>query len=244
MLAVDDESGIFVAGLLIIDTCYHIPWSKYPFEPSEPDLPNVPDLVLKSLDNCNALLNTWELPAWDPVACQGRNIRFTVDNDGPGKREITIPAGHVYYKPLQGESHVVPVERFGYTPHDAAITNGHATSTSDAGAQQQLVPPSAVLLRCNEYAPTKDPSGAPARMDSFRDKMMLGWDENYPEFIKAVIDMDAHHYNIFDLKKVGINTIEIWFTVELAADGVQISETTAQINDALGVLETYSTSVA
>lgn len=36
---------------------------------------------------------------------------------------------------------------------------------------------------------------------------MLGWGGAYPDFIKAVIDVDSHHYNIFDLSRVSSSSV-------------------------------------
>lgn len=98
----------------------------------------------------------------------------------------------------------MPVGRFRGGTEGGVATDGIVTrpnTESDAGTD--LAPPPAVLLRCTQRAPSETASGAPVRMDVFRDKLALGWDENYPEFIKAVIDVDSHHYGILELNQVG-----------------------------------------
>ena len=207
MLAADSSSDISVKGLLIIDTSYHIPWSKFQFQPSEPHLPALPKEVLRSFQNCKSLLDTWELPQWDAAAYKGRTVHCTVKNDHLAKNIMSIPAGHVLHKPLQSESRIIAVANVKHDPQEAGSDDDSFNSVSRGGYSLSpvlLLPPSAVLLRCNEYTKSKDPSGPPTRMDCFRTKRLLGWDENYPEFIKAVIDLDAHHYNIFDIDKVGL----------------------------------------
>ncbi|EOD47884.1 putative esterase-like protein [Neofusicoccum parvum UCRNP2] len=79
------------------------------------------------------------------------------------------------------------------------------------------------MLRCVDRVPAKDGSPHTCRVDLPRDDVVLGWAGAYPDFIKAVIDVDSHHYNIFDLARV--------------------KQVTAQINDALGILETMKPSL-
>ncbi len=184
MLADDKPSKIFVAGVVLIDSPYHIPWSKLSLSISEPDFDGIPDLVRKSIDNCDKLLNTWELPPWDGPACEGKEVRFTVSG-----RSFSLQAGHVLYKPLQGEWRAMESRMFQHT------------ETS----QQPISPPPAIMVRCVQRAPTRDMSSNPCRIDLLRDEPMLGWDGNHPDFIKAVIEVDADHFNIFHLATVRLS---------------------------------------
>lgn len=181
MLADDASSKIFVSGLVLIDSPYHIPWSKLDQSISEPEMDGTPFLVQKSLDNCDALLRTWELPQWEGPACDGHAVRFTHAGSS-----VRLPPGQVLYKPLQGEWQSMDARTFH-----------HAEKP-----ENPVAPPPAVMVRCVECAPTKDAAG-PCRIDLFREERILGWDGNYPDFIKAVIEADAQHFNIFEFGKVG-----------------------------------------
>lgn len=186
MLAVDPGANIIVKGMLLIDSPFHIAWKSIAIETSKPALPSLPELVQKSFDNCEGLLNTWQLPAWNDVAFRGRLSRMKIDG-----QDFNVLPGHVLYKPLHGDADVTEAT---LCIQPAAIANDIA---SDSTA---IIPPTSVLLRCVEPVSSID-STKPARVDIFRDKMALGWNEYYPEFIKAVIDVDAHHYNLFEYKR-------------------------------------------
>lgn len=193
MLAEDDSANISVAGMLIIDSPFHIPLSKLSLATSQASLPGLPDLVRKSLDNCVGLLKDWSLPDWDAPAYNGQDVQINITQTSNRRKEdVSIPSGHVLYKPLQGEATVTS------TAKKSEQTEPPQPETSIGKAH--VLPP-AVLLRCVKHASSSDPS-KPARIDLFREKMMLGWDENYLEFIKAVIDVDSNHYNIFEFSKV------------------------------------------
>ncbi|GME55558.1 Thioesterase [Neofusicoccum parvum] len=207
MLAADEDARITVAGLLIIDSPLHTPWSRVPTPTAPPDLPGLPDLVVKSLDNCEGLLTDWELPAWDEPAHGGRKVRFVA-----GGRGFAVPPARVLHKPLQGEWRPVAVAAFA----------GGQPQPPPQHAPAAAIPP-AVMLRCVDRVPAKDGSPHTCRVDLPRDDVVLGWAGAYPDFIKAVIDVDSHHYNIFDLARV--------------------KQVTAQINDALGILETMKPSL-
>ncbi|KAH7042809.1 Alpha/Beta hydrolase protein [Macrophomina phaseolina] len=202
-LAADENARIFVSGLLIIDSPFHTPWSKVPHPTAAPDLPGLPDLVIKSLDNCEGLLTDWDLPVWDEPACEGKRVRF----NAAGK-SFTVSPGNILYKPLDADWRNVEVPRF---EHTGEPSDHHA-----------VIPP-AVMLRCVGRVPAKDNSPHTCRVDLPRDDIMLGWGGTYPDFIKAVLDVDSHHYNIFDLSRV--------------------KTVTAQINDALGILESVRPSL-
>jgi hypothetical protein len=57
-------------------------------------------------------------------------------------------------------------------------------------------------------------------VDLFRDEKLLGWEARYPDFIKAVIDVDADHYNLFSM-----------------ADTVGLERVSAQVLKALEVVD-------
>lgn len=186
MLAVDRGANIMVKGMILIDSPFHIPLKSIVMETSKPALPTLPELVQKSFDNCEGLLNTWQLPTWSDAAFKGRVSCMKID----GQASNVLP-GHVLYKPLHGSAGVTEASLCPLRP---AIADDMA---SDSVA---VIPPTSVLLRCVEPVSSID-STKPARVDIFRDKVVLGWSEHYPEFIKAVIDVDAHHYNLFEYRR-------------------------------------------
>lgn len=201
-----ENGNIFVTGLLLIDSPFQIPWCKWKAM-SEPLLPGLPALVRNCLDGCAELLDTWELPSWDTAAWKGRETEFIIDY-----KKIKVPPRHVYHKPICGPGSVVSVAQpremtaapAASDPNDLQSTSiWHLPqSSSSSASSSSLSPPTSVLLRCTEKVPSKDSSGHAVRVDRFRSTTMLNWETNYPEFIKAVIDVESHHYNIFDLKKV------------------------------------------
>lgn len=187
-LANDKSSNIHIKGMILIDSPFHVPWKESASEVSKAVLPKLPALVQKSFDNCKDLLSEWRLPDWSQ---QG------LSEYAPGQTFL-VPPHRILYQPLHGGVAVMPT-----VPFQPAEKNDDRVIVEDVSA----FPPIAVLLRCTHPVPSAD-SGKPARVDLFRDKLVLGWDEHYPEFIKAVIDVDAHHYNLFeytrsDFSKVG-----------------------------------------
>lgn len=192
-----ENEKIFVAGLLLIDSPFQIPWCKWNAV-SEPLLPGLPALVRNCLDGCADLLDTWELPSWGSTAWKGRETEFVFNH-----KKFKIPPRHVYHKPLHGIGLVVSVAQ---SPEMIISDQNAADKDSQTSypPPPSLSPPTSVLLRCTEKVPSKESNGHAVRVDRFRDTTMLNWDTNYPEFIKAVIDVESHHYNIFDLKKVRI----------------------------------------
>ncbi|KAL2864982.1 Alpha/Beta hydrolase protein [Aspergillus lucknowensis] len=159
--AAEDPSAceLSVAGLVLIDSAYHIPWSKLQGPNPEPELGPIPELIRKSFDNCSGLLDNWELPTWGDPAGDTDQVRYKFVCED--------------WRTVESGRH-------------------HATVTAS--------PPPALLLRCTNPVPTKEPD--PCRVDLFRDEPLLGWDGRYPDFIKAVVEIDAHHFNVFELSKV------------------------------------------
>jgi hypothetical protein len=55
------------------------------------------------------------------------------------------------------------------------------------------------MVRCVQPTPTAEGSSSLCLIDMFRDEMLLGWEGNYSDFIKVVIDVDSDHYNVFSI---------------------------------------------
>ncbi|KAK3328122.1 Alpha/Beta hydrolase protein [Cercophora scortea] len=201
VLAADPSSTIKVTGLLLIDSPYLLPGYKLPPGVPPPDLVGIPDLVLTSLANCEAMLETWELPTWDGATFEGRHVRFTARG-----RSFNVAPGNVLYKPLEGDWKTVAVK-------DQQVQQDNRCHQGSSGPVQL---PLAVMLRSIERAPVKgDDAGKPCRVDMFRDEPLLGWDTRYPFFIKAVIEAKSHHYDMFNGNNIKQLTAQINEALEI-----------------------------
>ena len=177
MLAEDPSSKLSIAGFLIIDSPHHIARSKLAVPTSDTELVGIPDLVQKSFDNCDIMLEHWDLPSWDGPACGGREVTIGV----AGSR-FALEPGSVLYKPVDGVWKPIPVREY---KHEHPVDEPRA-------------PPPGVMIRCTR--PTEKPKGATdvCLIDLHRHETLLGWEGRHADFIKAVIDVDADHYNVFD----------------------------------------------
>jgi hypothetical protein len=149
----------------------------------DPDFSGLPELVRKSFDNYDVLLDTWELPQWTAPASQGKTIRFAV---GSGNI-FTVPDGSILHKPVRQDWHQVE-------------TRGFEQRTASSGLS--IEPPAAVLVKCAWPTPSDPSSKEPSHVDRYRHETLLGWDGNHPNFIKAVVDTETHHFNIFESANV------------------------------------------
>lgn len=86
-------------------------------------------------------------------------------------------------------------------PCDVKSNNSKSTKELRPSAQ----PPPIVLLRAVDRVPwTGDSDGAEDLIDEWRESRELGW-ENYDQhFIRWVLDIPGHHFNIFDWQKVSV----------------------------------------
>lgn len=86
-------------------------------------------------------------------------------------------------------------------PCDVKSNNSKSTKELRPSAQ----PPPIVLLRAVDRVPwTGDSDGAEDPIDEWRESRELGW-ENYDQhFIRWVLDIPGHHFNIFDWQKVSV----------------------------------------
>lgn len=177
MLADDRSSNLSIAGLLIIDSPYHIARSKLTVPTTDTQIDGLPDLVQKAFDNCDIMLEHWDLPSWDGPACGGKDVKV-----GVAGRSFTLKPGSVLYKPVDGAWKPITTRTYN---HETAVDEPKA-------------PPPGVMVRCTR--PIEKPEGArdPCLIDLYRDETLLGWEGNHADFIKAVIDVDADHYNVFD----------------------------------------------
>jgi hypothetical protein len=175
----DDPSlGITVLGQLIVDSPRHIPRSQLRGSTVEPELAGLPDLVRKSFDNCDAMLEHWQLPAWDAPTRGGTPISVAT-----GGAAYTIRPGTVLRRPVGGS----------WAPHAVKRHDFEGTPAAPKA------PPPAVMVRCTlpaQRAKAAQGSRDPCTIDLFRDEPLLGWEAAYPDFIVATIDVEADHYSV------------------------------------------------
>ncbi|KAK8040746.1 secondary metabolism biosynthetic enzyme [Apiospora phragmitis] len=175
-----EHADITISGLLLIDSPYHTPWAKngesmdrFP----EPVLPSLPPLVKTSFKHCDKMLPSWVLPTWDGPFCGGQESRITA-----GGRTFQVKCGMIPHKP---------------TDSDWVIVNRQRCPLHHEPAEPSSPPP-AILVRCNQYENPVNPSEHPCRVDKYRGDPLLGWEQSYHRFIKAVIDVDSGHYGLFN----------------------------------------------
>ncbi|RYP90231.1 hypothetical protein DL770_003652 [Monosporascus sp. CRB-9-2] len=178
MLADDPSASLSITGFLIIDSPYHIAKSNLTIATSDPKLEGIPDLVLRSFDNCDNMLKEWDLPSWDGPAGGGKGAKLRIAG-----QNFTLQPGSVLYKPLGGDWKPINTRRYQY---------------AEPGEHPVSAPPG-VMIRCTRRTEKMEGSGPePALDDLYRDEVLLGWEGNYPDFLKAVIDVDDDHFSIFD----------------------------------------------
>lgn len=175
-------SKLFVVGILLIDSPIHIPLCKLPACGPDPDFSDLPEMVRKSFDKFDAMLYMCELPTWDSPACQGKTVRVSA-----GKETFEVDAGSMLHRSKDGDWRPVALGN---------SQDGHVATEKFTG------PPPAALVRCLRRTPTGKPSQGPSHVDRYRDDLLLGWEGRHQSFIKAVVDVDSHHFNVLDVSHV------------------------------------------
>lgn len=181
----DRNEDFSVKSLLLIDAPHHVPYEQVAPEDGEPDFDGLPPLVRKALDECDDLLARWEVPGWD-----GAVGDVTLNAGG---MDHTLREGEVVHKPLAGGWKTMRSKEVGREGSD----DGYATD-----AEKMKRPPPAVLVKCTKPVPSKNDTDACCNVDVHRNDPTLGWLGRYPDFIKAVLEVDSDHYNIFGLARV------------------------------------------
>lgn len=179
-LAQDPEAKIKVLGIVMMDTPYHIPYSREEGPTDDPVIENIPASIQKCFDRCDEMLNDWEVPKWDGPACDGKTVFF-----GVGGRRYSVPPGKVLYKPFQGTWSSVEVPQ--YKPSEESQPD-----------KALIAPPPTVLIRSTQAMPLPEGRTQPFIIDKYRNDRTLGWAGSTPEFIKAVIDVNSNHYEMFE----------------------------------------------
>ncbi|OAQ90549.1 Amt4 [Purpureocillium lilacinum] len=119
---------ISIDGILMMDSPWLVAGRDLPIGTPQPALIGIPDLVRKSLDNCERMLYHWELPQWGRSS--GKAFKFSAGNE-----KFETQPGTVLYRSLKGDWRAV--ERT--VSHE--LTEQQALQTPPSG------PPPAVMLR-------------------------------------------------------------------------------------------------
>lgn len=222
ILADKANSRFSIAGMLIIDSPWHVPRDRLRSSTVEPELSGFPPLVQKCFENCDVMLEKWELPRWDAPAGGDGDARLAT-----GGRSFNIRPNEFIYKPLDGDWRT---ETFQQYDHQEI-------------SEKPKSPPPAVLIRCVQPVKKATESEDPALIDIWRDEPLLGWERNYPDYIKATIDVDADHYNIFErtqMAKVSATQSCGYALAACDANDRQMKTLTAQLNQGLEILESLN----
>ena len=174
--------------MVLVDSPYHPPADQMPDSDAEPELDVLPVLVKKSFEEAGRMLDMWELPKWDGPTCGGRSMRLAA-----GGEDHTVCEGTALHKQLDGHWRLLQAGGWKHKTGGRPEENKHIRT-----------PPPAVLIRCVRRTPIATPEDdGPLRVDLFRDDPFLGWrNGDYPEFVKAAIDTDAGHYDVFKFSHV------------------------------------------
>lgn len=206
---------ITVLGLLMIDIPMHISWAMHP-EVAPFQLPgNVPEGIRRCMGQTQGLIQSWQLPTWQPPPVDEQRQPQRIVYTGFARRPTFIPPGHVYYQPINGSGTVMQLDKDsdstpylteGLSKSSKADSSGDHASSKGTEMITPIGPPTAILIRCTELVPvlpssSEDPK-LRVRIDLQRDSRSLGWHLHRPEFVAAVIDVEANHYNMFDFEKV------------------------------------------
>jgi hypothetical protein len=224
ILARTPYASLSVAGMVIVDSPYHMPWSQLIKSSRELDIGDLPPLVRKSFDNCDEMLDTWELPRWSstaafatvPLRCHVRGKSYVLEQSevvhcpefGPGK--VLKMKAHCSDPSALNRS-------FSHNFSSPSSSSSSDSGLANSGERESMAPigpPPAVLIRCLQNTPTKGPDDDTDlhHLDEFRNQTLLGWEGNYPPFIKASFDIDSHHFDVFDMKKVSGYASDVWGT--------------------------------
>lgn len=188
-MVADDPTALFsVAGTILIDSPYHVPQSRLDTV-IDPDLGDLPALVKACFDQCNDYLDVWELPTFDAPTKGGKLVTAWA-----GGRSHNVAPGQVLHLPLDGK----------WTTR--TVQNHEFPAAAEGQKKKKLEPPPGVMLRALNKAPRPAGAETDCTIDMFRDEPLLGWEARYADFIKATIDIDSAHFDMFEKnndKRVG-----------------------------------------
>lgn len=180
MIARDPTALFHVAGTVIIDSPFHIPITKMNEPLVDPDFGALPELTQKAFKNCDIYLDSWELPSWTGPA--------------NGKKTLTLTAGEKNFEVKQGQALHLGLSG-DWKVRDGKIFDSYE-ETDDP-----IAPPPGVLIRALNRSDRPPGADRDCTIDRFRDEPLLGWEGSYPDYIKATLDVDTGHFDMFDKSK-------------------------------------------
>lgn len=89
--------------------------------------------------------------------------------------------------------------------HDVVLENWNLPTWDREGSEnadsalKPTCPPPAILVRCKEFVNDQEDASNFCLVDRHRSEKLLGWEDGHHSFINAVFEVDANHYNIFDI---------------------------------------------
>jgi hypothetical protein len=178
MLAESKVNTFSVAGIVMIDSPYHVPFCNLKI--NDPSFDHLPKLIQAQFKNCDEYLDTWQLPSWTAPAKGGKALTFAVNG-----KVHTLQPNQVLHYPLQGDLRVKDIKQFEHSEEDKA-------------AETPVAPPPGIMLRAMSRSEKREGVEEECTIDMFRDEELLGYEGRYPDFIKATFDVDSAHFDLFD----------------------------------------------
>lgn len=177
MIARDPTALFHIAGTVIVDSPFHVPYSQLGEPLVDPDFQGLPDLTRKAFQNCDIYLDKWEVPGWSAPANGKKPLKLTA-----GGKDFTVEQGQVLRLPLSGDWEV----------RDGKTYDGYEETDDPVAA------PPGVLIKAVKQEARPKGVDRDCTIDRFRDEPLLGWEGRYPDYIKAVFDVDTAHFDMFD----------------------------------------------
>ena len=175
------DGDITVIGLVLVDAVYPKATVSDPGNLQDADVPEVDATntalqlkVQQATRHARQMIREWNPPLWQTETPTDQSSRDSV-----------------------------PAEEFTGTPP------GDVPHSSTPLVKQRSFPaspPPAILLKASEYVPSQDGSneGKLAVVDVCRQMKRLGWEQYQHNFIRVVLDIKGHHFNIFAEDKVSL----------------------------------------
>lgn len=177
MVADDSSVLINVAGTILIDSPFHVPTSTLGTPLLDPDFGHLPKLIQESFKYCDDYLEFWDLPPWSGPSKAGKALTLTA-----GGKNFDVAPNEVLHLPLDGEW----------------IVKDAKTLKQEDMPEKAIAPPPGILLRCVRRSERPKGLNRDCTIDIWRDEILLGWGGRYSDFLKATIDIDAGHFDMFD----------------------------------------------
>jgi hypothetical protein len=173
------KDGPVVVGLILIDSPYTQPWRENrhrmvdftpEFQARTPE--KIRAAITKRMEVADDIIDNWVIPSWSDVRSAGYS---------------KLPC---LYQPLQGEAK---------TLQKIVTESGVSKHVREVDPPAAAVVPPAVLLRSVEWVPKPAtyPDGL-VDVDLSRHSNTLEWEEYPYDFLRAIYDIEGHHFDLFD----------------------------------------------